>query len=173
MKSIFLIAFSGTMILVIASCKSKSQKEAQDYMDKIEKTVKENSPPSADEQKTNRQLVALTEEMKNIIGEWELVKIFTDDNGNHIIDAGEDSDATSNLKDFLKLNADGTCEYTIAKLEGSYEINTKENGRKRLTMYDRTGGETTSGRYIVSVTDNELVINRIMGGSDFEIFKRL
>ena len=76
------------------------------------------------------------------------------------------------MKDYLKLNANGTCEYTIAKLEGRYEIVTKE-GRKRLAMYDRTGGETTSGRYIISVTKNELVINRIFGGSDFEVFKRL
>jgi len=40
-------------------------------------------------------------------------------------------------------------------------------------MYDRTGTETMSGRYIISVTDKELVINRLMGGSDFEVFKRL
>jgi len=73
----------------------------------------------------------------------------------------------------LKLNANGTCEYTIAKLEGRYEIVTKEDGKKKLIMYDKTGTETTSGRYIISVTDKELVINRIMGGSDFEVFKRL
>lgn len=172
MKSNFFIAFLGAIIFVIASCKSKSQKDAQAHMDKIEKTMKENSP-NTDDQKTNRELVPVPEDMKNIVGEWELVKIFSDDNGNHRVDAGEDNDATSNLKDFLKLNADGTCEYTIAKLEGRYEIITKEDSRKRLTMYDRTGTETTKGRYIVSVTENELVINRIMGGSDFEIFKRL
>ena len=172
MKKVFLIIYAAAMLLVTISCKSKSQKEAQNYMDKIEKTMKENSP-GTDEQKTDRQLAPLPEDMKNIVGEWELVKIFTDDNSNHQVDAGEESDGTSNLKDFLKLNADGTCEYTIAKLKGTYEIITKDDGKKRLTMYDRLGGETTSGRYIISVTENELVINRMMGGSDFEIFKRL
>jgi len=170
MKPIFFLVIVATILTTITSCKSKSA--AQDYKDKIDQMVKENSP-NTDEQKTDRKLVPVPEDMKSIIGEWELVKIFTDDNSNHRVDAGEETDATSNLKDFLKLNADGSCEYTIAKLKGSYEIITKEDGRKRLNMYDRIGGETTSGRYIISVTDNELVINRMMGGSDFEIFKRL
>lgn len=172
MKIRFLLIVPAALMLFTVSCKSKSA--AQEYKDKIDQMVKENSPAQTDDQqKTNKQLAPLPEDMKKIIGEWELVKIFSDNNGNHVVDAGEDDDATSNLKDFLKLNADGSCEYSLAKLEGTYEIVTKENGRKRLTMYDRTGGETSSGRYIVSVTDTELVINRLMGGSDFEVFKRL
>ena len=111
--------------------------------------------------------------MGNIVGEWELVKVIGDRNGNHIIDADEEKDAITTMKDYLKLNADGTCEYTIANLQGRYEIVIKDDGRKSLVMYDRTGTETTSGRYIISVTDKELVFNRIMGGSDFEVFKRL
>jgi len=173
MKTNLFLVIPTALVLVIVSCKNKSQSDAQDYKDKIEKTVKENSPDMDEQQKTNRELIPVPQEMKNIVGEWELVKVFSDDNGNHQVDAGEDSDATTNLKDFLKLNANGTCEYSIEKLEGSYEIVTKDNGRKRLTMYDRTGEETSSGRYIVSVTDTELVINRLMGGSDFEVFKRL
>jgi hypothetical protein len=172
MKTNFLIPIAAAMLLVTDSCKNKSQREAQDYMDKIEKTVKENSPNTDDQQKTNKQLIPVSQNMKNIVGEWELVKFLPDHNGNHKVDADDEKDASTVMKDFLKLNADGSCEYTVAKMEGTYEIITKDDGRKKIIMYDRTGSETTSGRYIVSVTDNELVINRIMGGSDFEIFKR-
>jgi hypothetical protein len=173
MKISFFRVIPAALLLFTASCKSKSQKDAQDYMDKIEKTVKENSPDT-DEQKSNRQLVPLPEDMKNLVGEWELVKFIPDHNGDHKIDPDEDKDALTVMKDYLKLNADGTCEYTIAKMEGTYEIITKDDGKKKIIMYDRVGGETTSGRYIFSVTDKELIINRIaLGGSQFEVFKRL
>lgn len=163
------------LLLLYTSCKSKSQRDAENYMNKIEKTMKENSPSNADDQqKTNAKLVPVPENMKNIVGEWELVKFLPDHNGNHEVDPDEEKDASTVMQDYLKLNADGTCEYTIAKLEGSYEIVTKDDGRKKIMMYDRTGSETTSGRYILSVTDNELIINRIaLGGSQFEVFKRL
>lgn len=165
-----------TMIVAISiaagSCKSKEQREAEEYKNKIDQAVKENSPAKDDQQKTALGSFVLPEGTENIVGEWELVKVFADDNDNHAVDPEEEKDAITTMKDYLKLNANGTCEYTIAKLEGRYEIVTKE-GRKRLAMYDRTGGETTSGRYIISVTKNELVINRIFGGSDFEVFKRL
>jgi len=173
MKANFLTTIASAILLFTTSCKSKSQKDAQAYMDQVEKTMKENSPNTG-EQKTNRPLVPVPNDIKNIVGEWELVKFLPDHNGNHKIDPDEDKDASSLMKDYLRLNTDGTCEYTIAKMEGTYEIITKDDGRKKIMMYDRVGGETTSGRYILSVTDNELIINRIaLGGSQFEVFKRL
>ncbi len=164
-----------TLILIaFTSCKSKAQKDAEKYMNKIEETMKENRPADANgEQKKNTGSAPDLKGLENLVGEWELIKIIPDRNGNHQIDADEDKDAITTMKNYLKLNADGTCEYTIARMEGRYEIVTKEDGGKKLAMYDRTGTETTSGRYIISVTDKELVINRLMGGSDFEVFKRL
>ena len=174
MKRIYLMMLVAAISIAAASCKSKSQKDAQKYMDEIAKTMKENSPSNADgQQKTNAASVTIPQGMGNIVGEWELVNVIGDRNGNHVIDADEEKDAITTMQDYLKLNADGSCEYTIAKLQGRYEIVIKDDGRKSLVMYDRTGTETTSGRYIISVTDKELVFNRIMGGSDFEVFKRL
>jgi hypothetical protein len=170
MKPKFLIAIAA-MFIVTTSCKSKAQKDAEDYMNKIEKTVKENSPASNDAQQ--KTLAALPGDMKDIIGQWELTKIIADHNGNHVIDPDEEKDATTNMQDYLQFNADGTCKYTIIKLEGRYEIVTKDNGRKKLVTYDKTGEETNKGRYIISVTDKELVLNIMMGGFDFEVFKRL
>jgi hypothetical protein len=171
MKTCFLMLIIA-LLMATASCKSKAQKDAEDYMNKIEKTVKENSPATDAQQKTNAA-APIPEDMKNIVGEWEMTKVFGDHNGNHVVDADEEKDGTTNMEDYLELNADGTCKYTAFKLEGRYEIVTKDNGRKKLVMYDRTDTETNKGRYIVSVTDKELVLNIIMGGSDFEVFKRL
>lgn len=36
--------FVAAMLIAAASCKSKFQKDAENYMNKINKTVKENSP---------------------------------------------------------------------------------------------------------------------------------
>jgi hypothetical protein len=172
MKNI-LITITAVILVTTVSCKSKTQKNARDYMNKIEETMKENSPAQSDDQRKPNGSFRIPDDMKNILGEWELTKIIGDRNDNHQIDPAEEKDAITTMKDFLTLKADGTCEFTIAKLEARYEIVTKDDGRKKLIMYDRTGGELNSGRYILSVTDNELVINRISGGSDFEVFKRL
>jgi len=168
MKTIFLMTITASMLIAATFCKSKGNKDAEKYMNKSKDTLKKNS-----EQNANAGSGTIPRGMENIVGEWELIKVIADRNDSHIIDADEDKDAITTVKDYLKLNANGTCEYTIAKLEGRYEIVTKEDGKKKLVMYDKTGTETTSGRYIISVTDKELVINRIMGGSDFEVFKRL
>lgn len=149
MKSGFFMAMVVAMLMAGAACQSNAENK------------------SADENAT-----AATPGKDNIVGEWTLVKIIADNNGNHKIDAEEEAKAITTMQDYMKLNANGTCQYTIAKLEGKYEVVTKEDGRKKLVMYDGTGGETNKGRYILSVTDKELVINRILGGSDFEVFKR-
>jgi len=162
------MTITASMLIAATFCKSKGNKDAEKYMNKSKDTLKKNS-----EQNANAGSGTIPRGMENIVGEWELIKVIADRNDSHIIDADEDKDAITTVKDYLKLNANGTCEYKIAKLEGRYEIVTKEDGKKKLVMYDKTGTETTSGRYIISVTDKELVINRIMGGSDFEVFKRL
>ena len=174
MKTNFLVTIMAAMLMTTVSCKSKAQKEAEDYMNKIQKTVKENSPSSNNaQQKTVASSGTIPAGMENIVGEWELTKVIADHNGNHVIDADEEKDARTNMQDNLEFDSDGTYKYTVVKLEGRYEIVTKNNGRKKLITYDGTGAETNKGGYIVSVTDKELVLNIIMGGSDFEVFKRL
>ena len=148
------------VIMSAASCSGNAQKDAQD-----------NGSAKAADEKASTATAPMLQGMENIVGEWELVKVFADNNGDHKVDPAEEAKAVTTMQDYLKLNANGTCEYTVAKLEGRYEIITKDD-RKKLVMYDRTGTETTRGRYIISVTDQQLLINRIMGGSDFEVFKR-
>jgi hypothetical protein len=174
MKTNFLVTIIAAMLITTVSCKSKAQRDAEDYMNKIQKTVKENSTSGTDaKQKASASSGTIPSGMENIVGEWELTKTIADHNGNHVIDPDEDKEAMTNMQDYFEFNADGTCKYTIVKLEGRYEIVTKDNGRKKLVMYDRTGAEVNRGRYILSVTDKELVLIILMGGSDFQVFRRL
>jgi hypothetical protein len=126
MKTIFLMTITASMLIAATFCKSKGNKDAEKYMNKSEDTLKKNS-----EQNANAGSGTIPRGMENIVGEWELIKVIADRNDSHIIDADEDKDAITTVKDYLKLNANGTCEYTIAKLEGRYEIVTKEDGKKK------------------------------------------
>jgi hypothetical protein len=45
MKTISLMTITASMLIVTTFCKSKSQKDAEKYMNKIEDTLKENSGP--------------------------------------------------------------------------------------------------------------------------------
>jgi hypothetical protein len=122
MKANFLMTIVVSMLIVAASCKGKTQKDAEKSMNKTEDTSKENSDAKTDEQKASVRSGTIPQGMENIVGEWELIKVIADRNDSHVIDADEDKEAITTMKDYLKLNADGTCEYTIAKLEGRYEI---------------------------------------------------
>jgi hypothetical protein len=57
-------------------------------------------------------------------------------------------------------------------MDGKYEIITEEDGRKRISIHDLKGSEYPFQLYILSVTEEELVINSVMGGSQFDIYKR-
>lgn len=156
-KLLFTIAIATLTILI--SCSSSEQK------DDTNKTEKKDDQP-----KTNVESPNIPDDMKSLVGEWELVKFLRDNNGNHKIDPEEESTATKDQQDYLKLNADGTCEYSLVKVPATYKIEKNENGTK-LKMFDPTGPEVVGSlRYILSVTDKELVFDRYGG---FEVFKRL
>lgn len=159
------------MLITVISCKSKAQKDAEDYKNKIEKTVKENSPANTDDkQKLKTESANIPNDMKNILGEWSLVRILRDDNGNHKIDEDEEKTAIANTG-YMKLNANGTCKFQTV-MDGTYEIVTEEDGRKNLAIQDLAGTKYPMRLYVVSVTENELVLNTVAGGSGFEIYKR-
>ena len=53
MKTIFLMTIIASMLIVTTFCKSKSQKDAEKYMNKSEDTLKENSGAKTDEKNAN------------------------------------------------------------------------------------------------------------------------
>ena len=167
MKYNYLIII-GMILIVMASCKSKAQKDAEKYQNDIDKMVKENSPSNTTENQNTNPVPA---DMKNILGEWTMDRRLRDDNGNHKIDGDEEKTAINNPGGYMKLNADGTCKFESV-MDGTYEIITVEDGRKKLAIKDLTGTNYPMSQYIISVTDKELVINNIAGGSGFDVYKR-
>jgi restriction endonuclease S subunit len=163
MKTIVFITAIAAMLLSVTSCNSN---------DKSGKAVEENSPANTDDkQKTTTASVNIPNDMKDILGEWTLIKKLRDDNGNHKIDGDEEKTAMQGVKNYMKLNADGTCKFETV-MDGKYEIVTTDDGRKKLALQDMTGTKYPMRLYIISVNENELVINVIAGGSGFEVYKR-
>lgn len=162
MKTTFLLTVLATLITAM-SCNNKSQNVAQD--NQTETSVKE------EEQQPRTGSSNIPSDMKNILGEWTLVRRLRDDNGNGKIDGEEEKTAITDTESYLKLNANGTCKFQTV-MDGKYEIITAKDGRKRLVIHDMAGTEYPFQLYIVSVSENELVINSVLGGSGFDIYKR-
>jgi hypothetical protein len=163
MKTIFFITAIAAMLISVISCNSS---------DKSGKALEGNSQENTDAKQTSTAAsVSIPNDMKNILGEWTLIKQLRDDNGNHKIDGDEEKTAMPGVKNYMKLNADGTCKFETV-MDGKYEIVTAEDGRKKLAIQDMAGTKYPTSLYIVSVSQNELVLNTVAGGSGFEIYKR-
>ena len=107
-----------------------------------------------------------------IVGEWEMVGSVMDTNDNLQIDDAERGNIkAAAFKDYMKLDGDGTGLFTIAKLEGRYEVVTNEKEKKSLTWYDKENGQHRIGT-IVSVSKEELHVKE-PGGNGLIIWRRL
>lgn len=107
-----------------------------------------------------------------IIGEWEMVGFVMDTNDNLQIDEDERKNLKPTaIKDYMKFNRDGSGLFTVAKMEGRYEGEAKENGKKYYTWYDSANGPHKIGT-VINVTKDELHIKE-PGGSGLFIWKRL
>lgn len=108
----------------------------------------------------------------DIIGEWEMVSFVGDTNDNLQIDEEERTKLKPvSFKNVMKLNRDGTGLFTVAKMEGRYEIKEESNGRKFMTWYDKANGKHRVGS-IMKVTKDELHIKE-PGGNGLFLWKRL
>lgn len=110
---------------------------------------------------------------ESIIGEWEQVLTAEDTNGNGALEDDERKSGHNNLKDYMKLNSDGSAVFLIVKAKGRYEINEeKSSGKKYLNLFSQDGTKYRKGA-IVSVGKTELLLMNKFGGSSFTIWKRL
>lgn len=172
MKIIFFITGIAAILITAVCCKSKAQKDAEDYMNKIEKTVKENSPAD-DQQKASTVPFVMPEGMENIVGEWKLASIIIDKNANDKIEDEEKADPFTQSNDYMKLNSDGTAVFSQVKMKGHYQIKPNSDGaRKYLNLFDKTEEKYSKGE-IVSVTKDELILLTKFSGSSFYIWKRI
>ena len=106
-----------------------------------------------------------------IVGEWELVGVTEDKNGDDQLDPEERKSAVK-MDGYMKLNSDGSAVMFVIKNKGRYEIETTSNGKKKLTLYDSENGKHDQG-IIFSVTKEELLIINKFGGDSFMIWKRV
>ena len=109
-----------------------------------------------------------------IVGEWQLVMQITDRNDNDQIDEEEKKEAVTQAEDYMKLNSDGTAEYTVYKGKGTYEVVTDNpSGHKYLVIIAGDGTKIKKGR-ILSLTSTELIlIKKEAGTTGFYVFKRI
>ena len=154
MKSII----TSFLLLALISCSCSDNKASNDTTDTTTKSSESsNSSPSDDD----------------IVGEWELVGSIVDTNDNLQLDEEEKKNLKPAVyKDYMNLNSDGSGLFTVAKMEGRYEIKEDaSNGRKVMTWYDKANGPHRVGS-IMKVTKDELTIKE-PGGHGLFLWKRL
>ncbi len=168
MKAPLLLSFILVSLLFF-SCqqnKAKAHQDAiKDMMDKNGDKKKENQPvpkvPPPSDDVVN----------SGLIGEWETILVTGDNNANGILDPQEREKGFSTYKDYLRLNDDGTCQYTVAKMDAVYEIIEKD-GHKSIEIIVRDGSRMKQGR-IISLKPDELQLMKFLGGRDIIVYKRL
>ena len=138
-----------------------------------------NAGTSNEQQSTNsssqksEETASTSAEGNDLVGEWEMVSSVVDTNDNLQIDEEERAKLQPvSFKDYMKLNRDGSGLFTIAKMEGRYEIKKDDsNGRNFMTWYDKANGPHRVGA-VMKVTKDELTIKE-PGGSGLFLWKRL
>ena len=132
-----------------------------------EKNAKQPTNPSSTQKK------AEPGQNDDLVGEWEMVGFIVDTNDNLQIDEAERAALKKpSFKDYMKLNRDGSGEFTVARMPGRYETTAPDSrGRKFLNWYDRANGRHRVGT-ILKVTRDELHIKE-PGGHGMFLWKRL
>lgn len=105
------------------------------------------------------------------MGEWETILVTGDHNSNGVLDPQEREKGFSTYKDYLRLNADGTCEYTQGHLKAVYEI-VEKDGHKSIEIIVRDGSRIKQGR-IIALKPDELQLMKFVGGRDIIVYNRL
>jgi hypothetical protein len=124
------------------------------------------------QQTNNPSANAPSAQGSDIVGEWQMVGFVVDTNDNLQIDEAERKALKQpTVKDYMKLNRDGSGAFTVAKMPGRYEITDQSGGKKYLTWYDKANGPHRVGT-IIKVTGDELHIKE-PGGHGLFVWKRL
>jgi hypothetical protein len=139
--------------LIISCGQSKTKQQEQSGNDKTEKKA---APPA--------------NASNDLMGEWTCVLVTGENNTNGKLDDEERAKGFDTYKDYLKLNPDGTCEYTVAHLNATYEI-VEKNGNRSIEVIASDGSRIKQGR-IISLTPAELQLMKFSGGRDILVYKR-
>jgi hypothetical protein len=166
MKNSIMIAFILT--LVVISCgQNKARQQQQSINDMTEKY---GDDKSKDQPAGPATVPSTADASSSLMGEWTCVLVTGDSNTNGKLDDNERAQGFDTYKDYLKLNPDGTCVYTVAHLDATYEI-VEKNGNKSIEVIARDGSRIKQGR-IISLTPTELQLMKFSGGRDILVFHR-
>jgi hypothetical protein len=105
----------------------------------------------------------------DLVGAWNLTATYSDDNRNGTLEEAERGKSLA-AKDFLRLNADGSCEFYAFKLKGRYELETRSNGSQKLILFDKDNNKVDKG-VITSVTKDELILLNVSIRA-FSVYRR-
>ena len=163
-----LLTISLFPALLLLSCQQQKAKQHQqainDMMDKYGDEKKDNQPvPNANPP---------SDDVVNsgLMGEWKAVLVTGDHNTNGILDPEEKEKGFTTYNDYLKLNPDGTCEFTQAHIEAVYEIIEKD-GHKSIEIIVSDGTRMKQGG-IISLKPDELQLMKFFGGRDIIVYNR-
>jgi phosphopentomutase len=157
MKKIKTFAVAATMLLLLSCANNNSENTTAT----TETETQEGKPAAASE----------TNGGDGLAGEWEIQGVVQDTNDNLQIDEEERANLkAASFKDYMKLNPDGTGLFTVAKMEGRYEVK-DENGKKFMRWYDQANGAHRVGT-ILKTTKEELHIKE-PGGNGMFVWKRI
>jgi hypothetical protein len=92
-----------------------------------------------------------------LVAAWKLTAAYTDKNRNGQLDDNERQDPLAGMQDYLKLNADGSCEFYVLKVRGRYEVQPRSDGTKKLILFDKDNHKEDRG-LIYSVSKTELIL---------------
>lgn len=92
-----------------------------------------------------------------LLGAWSSTTMYVDKNQNGTLEEVERKTPVKGASDYLKLNADGSCEFYPIKLKGRYELQPRNDKSRKLMVFDKDNNKVDKG-VIVSVTKEELVL---------------
>jgi hypothetical protein len=145
------------MLLVFFSC-SNNNNEAATTSVETSTAPKENTKAEATQG-------------DGMVGKWELIGFVQDTNDNLQVDEDERKNLkAASYKDYMTLNSDGSGLFTVAEMEGRYEIEDKD-GKKFLRWFDKANGPHRIGT-ILKVSKEELHIKE-PGGNGMFVWKRI
>lgn len=151
------------LILLLGSCGTGKTKQEQ--------PGQPDSPGSPSVQKAPDAPIPASAMAGNVLmGEWEAALVTSDQNSNGILDESERSGGFTTYKDYIKLEPDGSCTYTVARLTATYEI-VEENGNRSIEVITRDGSRVRYGR-IISLQPGELQLMKFTGGRDILVYQR-
>lgn len=167
MKKSILLALVSSVLL--SSCGQNKAKQHQQAVNDMMKKYGDDGSKTA-ESRQDAKPPSAEDAGSDLMGEWKCALVTGDNNSNGHLDEAEKASGFTSYDDYLKLNPDGSCEYTVARLTATYEI-VEKDGNRSIEVIVRDGSRLKYGR-IISLKPGELQLMKFSGGRDILVYNR-